>query len=234
MSQAFDHVLVVGGTSGLGLELAKQLRAHSGSVAVLGRSAPRSNEGLSFFYSDLSYLNSVSSMLAMYDLLSAQRSIDLLVYAAGFYQEGTVGQLTFGDIEKMLNVGALGPALFLNAVLLQQGRLPGFIGITSTSQWIPRKLEPIYSFVKAGFAAFARSVSLDPAIGKVLLVAPAGMKTSFWNGTAIGTSTMLDPAYVAEKTLACWFGEHGNRELHILREPPRTESRPLIRYDNEW
>src|SRR3989344_3159537 len=104
----------------------------------------------------------------------------------------------------MLHVGLTAPVTILNRILKNQKSLPGFIAITSTSQWTPRLLEPVYTAVKAGLGMFANSLSLDERVGKTMVAAPAGMKTNFWATTDKDISDMLDPEWVADQMLIQW------------------------------
>ena len=148
----------------------------------------------------------------------------------GFYQEGSIRQLSDEDIKKMMNVGLVTPTLILNRILNRQERLPGFIAITSTSQWTPRIDEPIYTAVKAGLGMFAHSLSLDPQVGKVLVAGPAGMKTNFWVDAEKDTSTMLEPKWVAEQICHLYFEDEFKYNCaRILREPSRIK---ILEKDN--
>jgi len=208
------NALVVGGTSGLGLELALRLKEDF-QVTVVGRNSPQILS-LDYIYRDLSHGVPGAGYLT-------EKHIDLFIFASGFYQEGTIGQLKHNEIMAMLHVGLTAPVTLLSRILKNQKFLPGFIAITSTSQWIPRKLEPVYTAVKAGLGAFANSVSLDTAVGKTLVAAPAGMKTKFWEKDGRDTSDMLDSQWVAEQILDLYSDDFGYKYARILRGPPRVE-----------
>ena len=212
------NCLIIGGTSGLGLNLATKLRANY-TVYVTGRNVVKTQD-ITFKKLDLTQQTGLSTTIKKFvDDLPA---IDLLIYAVGFYQEGTITQLTDADIQKMLAVGLEGAVYLLRGVLSKQGQLPEWVAITSTSQWTPRLLEPIYTAVKAGLAALSNSVSLDERVGKVLVAGPAGMATPFWkNGRDV--SDMLDPAWVADQILELRQKEYKYQEVRILRNPQRVE-----------
>lgn len=211
--------LIVGGTKGLGFSLADRLARDGNEVIVTGREDPK-QEHLRFYPLDLSNQPSEAITQMVTDL----PHIDLLVYAAGFYQEGRVTDLAIPQIDEMLNVGAAGAVYLTRELLLRQGELEGFIGVTSTSQWTPREFEPVYTLVKAGLGAYANSLALDPRVQKTLVVGPAGMKTHFWEGTEKDTSGMLNPDWVAEQILALFnAGNFCYKFARILREPPRVE-----------
>lgn len=212
------NCLIIGGSSGLGLALARKLTAEY-DVHVTGRRDP-GDRFIQFISLDLSESDGLRERVQ--EAVHHVWRVDLLIYAAGFYQEGTITELSTEQIHEMLNVGLVAAMYTAQEVLLAQ-KLGGFIAITSTSQWTPRLLEPVYTAAKAGLGAFANSLSLDPRVGKTLVVGPAGMDTSFWSGTDKDTTGMLDPNWVAEQTLTLYDGDFSYKFAHILRGPERAE-----------
>ncbi|HMO78392.1 MAG TPA: SDR family oxidoreductase [Candidatus Paceibacterota bacterium] len=210
--------LIIGGSSGLGLEIARLLQKEY-EVVITGRRDPR--------IPDLNFqsleLNS-DSLAALLDMFVADLpEIDLVVYAAGFFQEGNISDLSDVDIENMNRVGLLAPAMLLQRILSKQTKLSGLIAITSTSQWTPRHLEPMYTAVKAGLGMLANSISLDRRVEKVLVLGPAGMRTRFWKEDGCDTSNMLDPAWVATETMKLWAEDFKYKFARALRNPARVE-----------
>lgn len=212
------NALVIGGSSGLGLALAELLK-NKYQVFVTGRKNPRKS------YLHFQYLNLSEDLIIDVDeMLDRFMPIDILVYSAGFYQDGTLDELSGYDIRIMINVGLVAPSILLSKILKKQGQLSGFIVITSTSQFTPRFREPVYTAVKAGLGMLANSVSLDPRIGKTLVVAPAGMKTNFWKGVDVSEKgILLEPDWVAEQIMDLFQDEFKYKLARILREPPRVE-----------
>lgn len=215
-----DSALIIGGSSGLGLEIAK-LISNRYRVNITGRKDPR--EPLNFYELNLSKPYSLSSDLD--NLLNSLPKINLLVYSAGYYQEGKIDELTDEQIVDMNYVGLIAPQLILRRLIKKQGRLDGLIAITSTSQFNPREKEPVYTGVKAGLAMFAKSAALDSHIGKVLVAAPAAIKTPFWKNTDRDTKGYLDPKWVAERIVDAYNDDSYKKfaEFRIFREPPRVE-----------
>lgn len=210
--------LIVGGSSGLGLELARLLVADQ-EVIITGRQDPKV-ASLHFRQLELGD-DSLSTNLDAF--IPELPEIDLVLYVAGFFQEGTISDLSDVDIEKMNRVGLLAPAMLLQRILSKQSKLPGFIAITSTSQWTPRLLEPMYTAVKAGLGMLANSISLDERVGKVLVLGPAGMRTRFWEEDGRDTSDMLDPEWVAAETITLWGEDFRYKFARALRNPARVE-----------
>ncbi len=214
------NTLIIGGTSGLGLELAKLLKRTHYNVTITGRKDPNI-EGLTFVHlalgSDQQFFDSMDRLVQDF------APFDMVIYSPGFYQEGRISDLTDKEILDMTNVGFLAAALLMQRIMKKQGSLACFIAITSTSQWTPRELEPVYTGVKAALGMFANSLSLDPRIGKTLVAGPSGMKTKFWDGTGKDVSTMLDPVWVAEQIVELLDGSFKYKYARIMRGPARVE-----------
>jgi len=224
MSKTKPHALIVGGTSGLGLEIALLL-TQSHSIRVTGRNRRQIPDGIEFTPLDLGSDAFVPENLDL--LLSGylNQQIDLLVWAAGFDENGTISDLEDSDIMSTLNVGLIAPAMFLGRLLRKQSSLGGFIAITSTSQITPRLREPMYCASKAGLAMLAQCLSLDPRVGKVLVAGPTGMNTPFWKsrGGRADADQLLSPSTVAAETIRLYAGLKEKFEAWlILRDPLRA------------
>lgn len=212
--------LIIGGSSGLGLALAKKLAGGGYDVHITGRKDPKVGR-LTFHAVDLSSKDMVQQIE---NLMKSLPKVDLLMHAAGYYQEGRVTDLSGGQIEEMLNVGGRSLIYGLRALLNNQAGLPELIAITSTSQWVPRQMEPLYNFVKAGAGHFANAVAEDGRIAKVLVAGPAGMNTPFWRDQPErDMGAMLDPEWVAEQIQAARKPQYKYKYIRILREPARVE-----------
>lgn len=214
------NALVVGGTSGLGLEIAKRLQAVGSEVYVTGR---RELNEPSLHYERFD-LTAPGLAQRISELVARLPELNTLVYAAGYFQEGRVTDLSEQQIEEMIDVGGRGLIYFVKAVLDKQGTLGELVTITSTSQWTPRKLEPIYNFAKAGAAHFSNAMAEDGRVSKVLVAGPAGMRTAFWDGVERDDlNRMLDPTWVADEVMKLRDDEFRYRFAKIMREPARVE-----------
>ncbi len=215
------NTLIYGGTSGLGLELAKLSQARGERVFITGRKDPNI-DGLNFILADFGLPETTREVVTNIMENTNNIVINNFYCVAGFYQEGTINELSVKDVDKMLEVGARAP-IYLLSELLKRNQLDTFLAVTSTSQWIPREKEPIYNFVKAGLGHLAEGVSLGGNIAKTLHVAPAGMKTAFWKNIDKDTSKMLDPVDVARIILEQMDGEYTFRYTRINRDPLKVE-----------
>lgn len=213
---------VIGGTSGLGLELAIRLLA-THDVLVTGRTMPKDlPENLHFYPLDLSF--GVSFFHEIQRLVSGRPPVDTLIFAAGFYEEARISEMDDEAMADQIYLGLLAPSILLGRILGQQGNLPNFVMITSTSATTPREREPVYAAVKAGASHLAASVALDENVGRTLVVAPGGMKTKFWrNRPDKMVGDMLDPGWVADRALEALAATNKYTSIRIPRNPARVE-----------
>jgi len=123
----------------------------------------------------------------------------------------------------MIHIGLTAPALLIQRFKNSSDNPLEIIIITSSSQYTPRELEPMYTATKAGLGMLGASLSLDSEIGRVLVVAPSGMKTPFW-GKGHNTKGYLEPEWVAGQIAEVSCGEFKYRFVKILRDPKRVET----------
>jgi short-subunit dehydrogenase len=212
--------LVIGGTSGLGLAIAKELRGKDNTVYVTGRRKLKEND-LQVEPFDLSTPDLPKRITELVERLP---KIDTLVYAAGYFQDGRLTDLSEEQIEEMIDVGGRGLIYCVKAILEKQDKLDELITITSTSAWTPRQREPIYNFAKAGATHFSNGMAEDGRISKVLVAGPAGMKTAFWEGVKRDDlDSMLDPVWVADEVMKLRKDDYRYKFAKIMREPARVE-----------
>ena len=220
------RILIVGGTSGVGSELAKLYVQDGHTVCVTGRNNPII-DGVEFQH--LSIVDDATKLISDIDRIVENFSdINTLIYAAGFLQRGQIDSLTDAALQQMTNVGLLAPMLFVQRLKNKLASPLKIMLITSSSQYTPRELEPAYCAVKSGLGMLGASLVRDMSIGKVLVVAPSGIDTKFWLGTDQDTSTMLDPKWVAEQTVELSSGAFKYKYAKIFREPERVEVQEVL------
>jgi short-subunit dehydrogenase len=215
------HTLIIGGSRGIGWELARIYAAGGDQVTVTGRNKPDHSEAqITFSELDLSnssYISDINKLISNID------PVDRLVFSPGYYQEGTVTDLGSDEIIDMIQVCGSGFIFTARAILQKQGALSECAVITSSSQWTPRKLEPIYNFAKAGVAHFAHALSLDERVKKVLVAGPTGTKTGFHAGRDVDMSTYHEPQWVAQQIYDYSQDSYRYKFIKILRDPASVE-----------
>lgn len=215
------NILIIGGTSGLGLELAKTHHALGFNIFITGRKDP----GLpQFQFKPFTIGFNIEDLVIQIDkLVKDLPVIHTLIYAAGYYQEGRIDTLSDEQILQMTNLGLLVPALIIRRLKkLATDKPLKIMIITSSSQYTPREREPIYAAAKAGLGMLGNSLGLDSEIGKVLVVAPSGMNTPFWkNGQDV--FDYLDPQWVAKQITELASGSFKYKCAKIIRNPAKVE-----------
>jgi NAD(P)-dependent dehydrogenase (short-subunit alcohol dehydrogenase family) len=224
------NILIVGGSSGVGFELARRYVEEGHRVCVAGRTDPKL-PGAQFCR--LAITASTDSLSQGVDsVITAFQDVHTLVYAAGFLQRGFIDELTDEALLTMNNVGLVAP-MMLAARLKPLAPTPlKLMLITSSSGYTPRPKEPAYSATKAGLTMLGASLVRDPGIGKVLVAAPSGIRTEFWKNTNEDTSTMLDAGWTAGQIISLSGGPFKFKYAKILRGPARVEV--VENLDNEF
>lgn len=153
-------VLVTGGTDGIGLEIARQLKAKGAVVIVCGRReemlAAARAEGLEALSADLSTADGCASFLKALD-----RPLDILINNAGMsgnFGPGEPLDLAFTDKAIFLNLNA--PMHLIGHLLpgLLVRPEAAIVNVTSGLAIAPRSGGPVYCATKAGLRSFTQAL----------------------------------------------------------------------------
>lgn len=223
------NILIVGGTSGVGLALAKHYVGDGHTVCITGRQNPNL-KGAQFIPFNITDHNK-QLVQSIEQILSQFQSVNTLIYAAGFRQHHYIDELSDSAIQQMLNTGLTAPALLIKRLKNNLTSPLKVMLITSHAQHTANEYEPIYGAVKAGLGMFGASLVKDKAIGKVLVAAPSPMNTAFWRDSDEDTSKMLDPEWVCDKIVELSSGSFKYKSARILNDPARVEIDSTL--DNE-
>jgi uncharacterized oxidoreductase len=184
-------VLITGGTSGIGMELARQLIARGNTVIVTGRDhdrlevARRAMPGLHAFQSDVSDPTSIESL---YETVSGQfPALNTLINNAGTMRNIKLDrQQKLNDLTTEIDGNLKGPMwmtqAFLPLLLRQTSSL--IVNVSSGLAFIPFPAAPIYSASKAALHAYTlclRAQLADTCVSVVEL-APPGTETPLFRG----------------------------------------------------
>lgn len=226
------RAFILGGTSGLGAELAKLALGEGMNVKIAGRTACTCALAMDTDPAIATRLELSPCDFAKgeYGTAAEHRSgYDLLIWCMGSRGKKPFIDMTAEDVGRLvaLNLAplALLPELFRNQ--RDHNRPLQVIVIGSTTSWKVRSDEAVYGGVNAAKGQFTRNLGVelprDLPGSRVLLINPAGMKTPFWDGSDTDTSNFLEPSEVARSIWTLASGQLRRFcEFRVLREPNGT------------
>jgi uncharacterized oxidoreductase len=184
-------ILITGGTSGIGFELARQLQQRGNTVIVTGRDQQKLNAtrrmvpGLHAFKSDVSDPGAIAILHA--DVLAAFPTLDTLINNAGIMRNlnfNTGRELH--DVTREIDINLSGPVWmiqqFLPHLKTRKGAL--IVNVSSGLAFIPFPASPVYCATKAAIHSLTQSlrVQLDGTGVTVVELAPPAVETPLLRG----------------------------------------------------
>jgi short-subunit dehydrogenase len=194
--------IIVGGTHGLGKEIALALQEQGQDTFVVGRS----------------YDEAIHGEGAQVDLASAEESLGLAQkvkelgekallsfwWVSGYGYNGDFTEQQKPEVMAAVNFGNVLPAAHAAfSAMVEHPEVSHFVVVSSTTGFKARKDEAVYAGTKHAQVGFTRSLGLEAErLGvavKVALFMPGGIKTPFWDGNQpTSYNEFLEPAKVAE------------------------------------
>ena len=207
-------VLITGGTSGIGLEMAKQLLGRGNTVIVTGRdqgkleSVKQTLPGVHALESDVS---DPGAILALHDrVLTRFPELDTLVNNAGIMRNLNLAQdRDLDDVAREIDTNLSGPVRmiqrFLPHLKTREGAM--IVNVSSGLAFIPFPISPVYSATKAAVHSF--SLSLRVQLGgtgvAVVELAPPPVETKLFRGEFEAETRgqkAMDPAVLVRQAIA--------------------------------
>lgn len=215
MNIAGKTALVTGGTDGIGLEIARQLKARGAYVIVCGRRpealASAGAEGFETIQADLSTQSGVDGLVQSL----RGRVVDILVNNAGMgvdYDFNAAIDLDGTERAIYLNLNA--PIRLAAAFIPQLRTRPeaAIVNVTSGLAIAPRAGGPVYCATKAGLRSFTKAIRHQLRNGPVRVIEalPPVVETSM---TAQRSGRKMPPSQCAAEIVAAI--EHDRNEANI-------------------
>ncbi len=169
MSQSFRHAIVVGASSGMGAEIARQLAAGGTAVALLGRR----EEELRKVAAEITAACRGRALVRVHDVRRAESvpalldelvrdlgGLDLLVYAAGIMHLPREGEYDAARDRAEVEVNLLGAMAWMApvAAMFEARRAGTLVAISSTAGERGRRGFPAYSTSKAGLTTWMEAL----------------------------------------------------------------------------
>jgi uncharacterized oxidoreductase len=186
--------LVTGGTDGIGLEIARHLKARGALVIVCGRRQDRLDaaqaEGFEALSADLCSADGVEALAA----LVKDRTLDIVINNAGSGTDFDLSQpIDLADTDKIIFLNLNAPVR-LAALLVPHLRTrpqAALVNVTSGLAIAPRSGGPVYCATKAGLRSFTKAIryqlrdtnirvieALPPVVDTAMTAARTGRKMS--------------------------------------------------------
>ena len=216
-------ILITGGTSGIGFELAKQLLARRNVVIITGRDERKLQDaksalpGVQIMKSDASRPDDIHALLQR--VKAEFPACDTLINNAGIMRNLNMNQARpLSDLTQEITTNLNGPLQMVQEFLPHLKSRPNalIVNVSSGLAYIPFPLSPIYSASKAGLHAFTRClrVQLKGTNVKVVELAPPLVETKLTAGefdTEMKGQKGMAPNVLAQKAIAGI--EAGKREI---------------------
>ena len=184
-------ILITGGSSGIGFELARQLLAAGNTVLITGRDAGRlraAQAELPDVKTFLSDASDPSAIEALYrEVTTGFPQLDVLVNNAGIMRNLKLDQAPAPDeVAREIDVDLSGPIQMVQEFLPHLKTRPSslIVNVSSGLALIPFTIAPIYSAAKAGLHAYTRClrVQLQESSVEVVELLPPGTETKLFRG----------------------------------------------------
>jgi uncharacterized oxidoreductase len=192
MNLSGNTILVTGGSSGIGLELARRLLALENVVVVTGTDAGK----LADAKRRLPHLHTIQSDAAdpaaigrLYQTVTQQfPALNVLINNAGIMRKinlhGPAPDVH--DITREIEINLVAPIRMVKQFLphLKQQHAAAIINVSSGLAFVPLAISPVYSATKAAIHSFTQSlrVQLKNTRIKVFELAPPGTDTALFRG----------------------------------------------------
>ena len=156
-------ILITGGTSGIGLELARLLVARGNSVLVTGRdpariaAVERDLPGVRGYRSDIGNLEEIASLHGR--VMADHPALDVLINNAGIMRNLKLQSTrSLQDVTQEIDINLSGPIRMTQQFLpaLQARPEALIVNVSSGIAFVPFPISPVYSAAKAALHSYTR------------------------------------------------------------------------------
>ena len=207
------HILLTGGSLGIGKETAKILVEKGAKVLITGRSAQRLEEaakytGAQTLVFDISDHENISDM-AQQSIQALDGKVDALINNAGIGTFQKIEDVTFSDFEQIFNTNVFGLALLSKSIIsvMKQQKCGTIINIGSSASVKGFARGSVYAASKFAVRALTQcwQAELRPYNIRVSQLNPSEVTTAFYNEERKERATVqnkLSPNEIAHSILS--------------------------------
>ncbi len=206
MKMSGNTILITGGTSGIGLELARQLLELDNTVIITGRRQARLDAAraklpkLQTFESDVGKLDAMPKLFA--EISAAFPKLNVLINNAGIGLKRNLNDasIPLEEITREIQTNVMGPVAMIQQFLplLKRQEHAAIVNVSSGLAFVPMPFKPIYCATKAALHSYTQSlrVQLEPTGVKVFELAPPATAGTEFNADAADHD--LNPSFMMD------------------------------------
>ena len=176
-------VVVIGGSSGMGLAIAKAAAEAHAQVVISGRSAKKLEDALADIEQDiLAYPMDLTREESIADFFKREGVIDHLVISGSSVTSGAFHELPIADAMRSMDSKFWGPYRAIKAAQMQPtGSITLFSGVLSRR---PSPGMVAVAAINAAVEGLGRALAVELAPIRVNVISPGLVKTSAYSGTS--------------------------------------------------
>lgn len=211
------HVLVTGGTRGIGLAIVKAFAASGFDVSFNGRETSKAQaiaQQLQKEYSDVTIhgygadLSTKEGCEKLHQAISTNGcTLDVLVNNAGYFVPGSVLAEPDGALEQQMAANVYSAyyttRLFASDLIHSKGHIFNMCSIASITAYSNGGAYCMSKFALLGFSKVLRE-SLKPNAVRVTAVLPGATYTDSWAGSDLPIERLMAAEDIAAAILACY------------------------------
>lgn len=210
-----NTILITGGTSGLGLELAKRLLAMGNTVIVTGRDRAKLDQtkkdlpGIHALQSDVSNPEAIQQLYKQ--VMGQFPALNVLINNAGEMRKISLNDPSHDllDITREIDINLTGPIRMIQQFLphLKGQKTAAILNVTSGLALVPFPLSPIYGASKSGLHSYTQSLRVqlkDTSIRVFELLAPGAdtpLSDKFRKEEGFDPKTLMNPGKLIDATI---------------------------------
>jgi decaprenylphospho-beta-D-erythro-pentofuranosid-2-ulose 2-reductase len=217
----YRHAIVIGASSGIGAEIARQLAADGCRVAAVARRVERLQDlggGVLPFAHDVRQYDEIPTLFQK--ITGDLGGLDLLVYASGVMPDVGWTEFDFDKDRAMFEVNVLGAMAWLDqaAVRFQNTRSGTILAIGSVAGDRGRAGQPAYNASKAALATFMEALRnrLSRFGVRVVTAKPGPVRTEMTEHLKLRGAMTAEAAARRILRLSRRTGEHYLKPAHRL------------------
>ena len=211
MKTSGNTILITGGASGIGLELAKQLLALNNTVVITGRDQQKLDDAKKNF-SNLHTIQSDASdpkaIMVLYEKITDEfPDLNIVINNAGIMRKINFHdkEINLAELTREIEINLMGPIRMAKQFLshLKAKKSAAIVNVSSGLAFIPFPISPVYSATKSGIHAFTQAlrVQLKNTSVKVFELAPPATETPLFRG-GFTAEDLKDVKTMSVETLA--------------------------------